>query len=257
VEAFLSPSPILALALALVMILGGNMLEGGTIGAIVQPTAAMIVAGGCAGATWLASSDADLKAMFKLLPRLIRPGGTDRRALLDLLIRVAGVVRKDGMLAVEGILGEVDDPFLNRGLRALVDGLPPEDVHRMLELEVDLEEQRATGGAKVLESAGGYAPTIGIIGAVFGLIHVMHNLADPSKLGEGIAVAFVATIYGVGLANVLFLPLANRLKKVIGDDTQRKEMVLVGLDVIAHGANMRQVEETLLVYMPDARKAAA
>ncbi len=251
----MTPSPFLALALATIMILGGNALEGGTIGAIVQPTAAMIVLGGCAGATWLSASDADMRNMFKLLPRIMRPGGTDRRVLLDFLIKVASVVRKDGMLAVEAMLGEVDDPFLNRGLRALVDGWSPDDVNRMLGLEVDLEEARATGGAKVLESAGGYAPTIGIVGAVFGLIHVMHNLSDPSKLGEGIAVAFVATIYGVAAANVLFLPLANRIKRIIADDSQRREMILVGLEVIAHGANVRQVEETLSVFMPDSGTA--
>jgi chemotaxis protein MotA len=245
----MSLSPILAILLSLVAIIGGNALEGGHFSALVQPTAAIIVMGGTVGAAWLGATDAELKTLRRVLPRVFRANTSDRRKLVEQMVSIAQVVRRDGMLAVENKLGEIDNAFLKKGLGLLVDGNSAEDVAKVLELEVEIETHHEVAAGKILESAGGFAPTIGILGAVLGLIHVMQNLSDPSKLGTGIAVAFVATIYGVGSANVLFIPLGNRMKKMVQEEAEVKNMILNGLEVIASGANPRQVEETLSPYV--------
>jgi chemotaxis protein MotA len=244
-----TPSPILALVVAFGSILLGNYLEGGHIDSLIQPTAGLIVMGGTLGATWLSSTDEEIKHMFKLMPRVVRPGLGDRKALLETLLKVSSVARRDGILAVEAMLPEIKDTFLQRGLRVLIDGYTVDDLRKLLEIDMDITEHHGNAAGKVLETAGGYAPTVGILGAVLGLIHVMSNLSDPSKLGTGIAVAFVATIYGVGAANLLFLPLGARIKKVIAAEIEVKAMVLTGLEVVANGANPRQVEEMLTPYV--------
>lgn len=245
----MTPSPILALLTAFGMILLGNWMEGGHIDALIQPTAGMIVLGGTIGATWLASTDAEIKLLFKLMPRVVMPKLADRRVLLDTMLKVASVSRRDGILAVESMLPEIGDDFLKRGLRVLIDGYSLTDLQKLLELDMDVTEHHGNAAAKVFETAGGFCPTVGILGAVLGLIHVMSNLSDPSKLGTGIAVAFVATIYGVGAANLVFLPLGSRIKKIIAADVECKAMVLSGLEVIASGANPRQLEEMLTPYV--------
>ncbi|MES2640702.1 MAG: flagellar motor protein [Myxococcota bacterium] len=239
---------VFAIVLSLVCILGGNSLEGGHLSSLVQPTAALIVFGGTVGATWLAATPTEVKTLARLMKRIVFPGLADRARTTEDLLRVASVVRREGMLAVEGQLSEVHDATLRRGLQMLVDGTPGQDVQLMLELEADLEEHHACAAAKLLETAGGFAPTIGIIGAVLGLIHVMQNLTDPSKLGTGIAVAFVATIYGVGFANLLFLPLGTRLKKIVQAEAEDRAMVLTGLAAIVTGSNARQIGERLAPY---------
>lgn len=241
-------SPILALVLALGMILVGNALEGGHISSLVQPTAAFIVFGGTIGATWLASPNAELKGMFKLLPRIIKKGGADRPALSKALRNVATVVRRDGMLAMERMLPTIEDEFLKQGLRGLIDGNAPEEVEKQLDMESMMIEEKGLASAKVFETAGGYAPTIGIIGAVLGLIHVMRSLDDPTKIGGGIAVAFVATVYGVGAANIVFLPLGNRMKKIVLEDSETRAMVLTGISLIGAGASTRRVGEVLAAF---------
>jgi chemotaxis protein MotA len=250
-------TPIFAIVLSLGMILGGNALEGGHLSALIQPTAFMIVLGGTLGATWLGTTTAELKLLAKLLKRVIRPGLADRGKLVDDMVRVSNTARREGMLAVEAMLPEVQDPYLQRGLRMLVDGSSADDVRRALEPELDLEEHHGTQAGKILESAGGFAPTVGILGAVLGLIHVMQNLSDPSKLGAGIAVAFVATIYGVGFANLLFLPLGSRVKKIVAMEAEGRGMVLLGLEGIASGVNARQIEEMLGAYAGHRAEKAA
>ncbi len=244
----MDPSAIIAIVVGLGFILGGNAMEGGHFSSLVQPTALMIVLGGTVGATWLASPNAELKLAFKLCKRIVFPGHSDRQKLLDDMVKVSTVARREGMLAVENLLGEIPDPFLVRGLRMLVDGASAEDVKRVLEPEMELDEHHGTQAGKVFETAGGFCPTIGILGAVLGLIHVMSNLADPSALGAGIAVAFVATIYGVGFANLLFIPMGSRIKKIVSTDAETRQMVLLGLVGIAAGVNARQVEEMLSAF---------
>lgn len=252
----MTPSPILALITGIGMILLGNYLEGGHIDSLIQPTAALIVLGGTAGATWLASTDDEIKLLVKLLPRVVKPGLPDRKQLLEQLLKVAGVVRRDGVLAVEAMLPEIQDEFLKRGLRVMVDGYSAQDLRKLMELDMELTEHHGNSSAKILESAGGYCPTVGILGAVLGLIHVMNNLDDPSALGPGIAVAFVATIYGVGASNLIFLPLGARIKKIIGGEVEAKNMVLTGLEVIANGSNPRQVEEMVTAFVGHAHHPA-
>lgn len=245
----MTPSPILALLTGVGMILLGNFLEGGHIDSLIQPTAALIVLGGTVGATWLASTDDEIKLLFRMMPRIVKPGLPDRKLLLEQLLKVAGVVRRDGVLAVEAMLPEIQDEFMKRGLRVMVDGYSAQDLRKLMELDMDLTEHHGNAAAKIFETAGGFCPTVGILGAVLGLIHVMNNLSDPSALGPGIAVAFVATIYGVGAANLVFLPLGSRLKKVIGAEVEAKNMVLTGLEVIANGSNPRQVEEMVTAFV--------
>ncbi len=253
----MDPSALIAIVVGLGFILAGNAMEGGHFSSLVQPTAFMIVMGGTAGATWLASPNAEIKLAFKLCKRVLFPGFSDRQKLLDDMVRVSTVARREGMLAVENLLGEIPDPFLVRGLRMLVDGASADDVKRVLEPELELEEHHGTQAGKVFETAGGFCPTIGILGAVLGLIHVMSNLADPSALGAGIAVAFVATIYGVGFANMLFIPLGSRIKKIVATDAETRQMVLLGLVGIAAGVNARQVEEMLSAFTHGQAKKAA
>lgn len=244
----MDPSPILAIVTGLGLILLGNMLEGGHISSLIQPTAAIIVLGGTVGATWLASTNEEIKLLVKMFKKVVFPGKTNRRQLLEDMVKVSTVVRREGMLAVEGLIEQIQDDFLKRGLRMLVDGASAEDVKRVLEPEIDIEEHHGSNAGKVMETAGGFAPTIGILGAVLGLIHVMQNLSDPSKLGAGIAVAFVATIYGVGFANLLFIPLGNRIKKLCAAEAETRQMILAGVLGIAAGVNARQIEEMLSAY---------
>lgn len=244
----MDPSAIIALVIALGSIIGGNALEGGHLSALVQPTAALIVVGGTIGATCFASTTAELKLLVKLASRVLFPRHPDLGKLTEAMVKVSTVARREGMLAVEGMLTEIDDDFLRRGLQMLVDGATGEDVKRVMEPEIEVTEHHGTNAGKVLETAGGFAPTIGILGAVLGLIHVMNNLADPSKLGSGIAVAFVATIYGVGFANILFLPFGTRIKKIVAKDAEIRFMVLAGILGIAAGANTRQIEDMLAAF---------
>jgi chemotaxis protein MotA len=244
----MDPSPILALVTGIGLILLGNMLEGGHLSSLMQPTAAIIVLGGTIGATWLASTNDEIKLMMKLMKKVNNPGKNNRQQLLEEMVKVSTVVRREGMLAVEGLIEQIQDDFLKRGLRMLVDGASAEDVKRVLEPEIDINEHHGTNAGKVLETAGGFAPTVGILGAVLGLIHVMQNLSDPSKLGSGIAVAFVATIYGVGFANILFIPLGSRIKKIVANEAETQQMVLAGVLGIAAGVNARQIEEMLQAY---------
>jgi chemotaxis protein MotA len=253
----MDPSAILAIVVALGLILGGNAVEGGHIGALIQPTAFLIVMGGTIGATWLGSTNHELKLAAKLCKRVLFPGHANREKLLEDMVKVSTIARREGMLAVENQLGDIADPFLVRGLRMLVDGASGEDVKRVLEPELELDEHHGTAAGKVFETAGGFCPTIGILGAVLGLIHVMSNLADPRALGAGIAVAFVATIYGVGFANILFIPLGSRIKKIVATDAETRQMVLLGLVGIAAGVNARQIEEMLAAFAPHHAKKAA
>ena len=152
------------------------------------------------------------------------------------------------MLNLERYLAEVKDPFIGKAMRLIIDGIDPYKVRAILEIDISVYERRERQAVKIWEAAGGYAPTIGILGAVLGLIHVMENLAEPSKLGSGIAVAFVATIYGVGLANLVFLPIANKLKSLVMHEVAKREMIVELFCSIASGDNPRVIQERLDAY---------
>jgi chemotaxis protein MotA len=172
----------------------------------------------------------------------------DWAGLMDQIIDLAGVARRDGVLALEQKLGTIKDPFLKRAVGFIVDGVDAAVARDALETEIQHAFEEGTVAAKVWESAGGYSPTVGILGAVLGLIHVMENLADPSKLGSGIATAFVATVYGVGVANLLFLPMANKIKRKLGLERELQTMVAEGILSIQAGLNPRVLEEKLRAY---------
>ncbi len=241
---------ILGLVLALGSIIGGQILEGGHIGSIMQLTAFIIVIGGTIGAICVQNPlSVVLKAFSSLSLAIVSPH-IDNKGTIKLILDLANISRKQGLLALEGKLKDIHDPFMKKGIQLIVDGTEPKAVHEILEIEVEHHEEQGVHAAKVWEAAGGYAPTVGIIGAVLGLIHVMENLADPSKLGGGIAVAFVATVYGVGAANLFFLPLANKIKFKLKEEAGSRNVIIMGLVGLAQGENPRLLQEKLESFLP-------
>ncbi|ACL65905.1 MotA/TolQ/ExbB proton channel [Anaeromyxobacter dehalogenans 2CP-1] len=230
------------------LILLGQALEGGHVGSLLQATAALIVFGGTFGAVLVAFPRRDVGRALSQLKLVFAERKVDLGALSRELVEYAGVARRDGVLALEAKLPGIPDPFLRRALQLVVDGVDASVTRSTLEAAVDAEYEEHAVGAKVWEAAGGFAPTIGILGAVLGLIHVMENLSDPSKLGGGIAVAFVATVYGVGSANVLFLPFATKMKRKLGAERDRKTLITEGVLAIQEGINPRVLEEKLRAY---------
>lgn len=237
------------LAISLIAIVGGQILEGGGVGSLVQPTALMIVLGGTLGAVLLQSPFHIFWRGLQMARWVWIPPVIEQKKLVDQIIQWSQISRREGLLQLENQLNQVRDPFVRKGLQLLVDGADPEHIRGLLEVDVDTFEDEWRQSAKIWESAGGYSPTIGILGAVMGLIHVMENLSDPTKLGSGIAVAFVATIYGVGLANLVYLPIASKLKYYISRMVASKEMLIDGLVGIAVGDNPRIIESRLKGYM--------
>lgn len=239
---------VLGLVLGIVAIVGGQVLEGGHVGSLSQPTALLIVLGGTMGAVMLQSPYATFIRGVKMVRWVWYPPVVDHQQLIKQVASWSQVSRREGLLALENVMNQLKDDFARKGLQLLVDGAEPERLREVLEVEINTYEQELKLSARIWEAAGGYSPTIGILGAVLGLIHVMENLSEPSKLGAGIAVAFVATIYGVGLANLVFLPMANKLKAHIARLVVRREMIVDGLVGIANGDNPRIIENRLRGY---------
>ncbi|HRF29950.1 MAG: flagellar motor protein [Azonexus sp.] len=237
------------LAIGLVAIIGGQILEGGHVGSLVQPTALLIVLGGTLGAVLLQSPFHIFRRGMAMAKWVWVPPVIEQKRLMEQILTWSQLSRREGLLALENQIPRVKDEFTKRGLQLLVDGADPERIRELLEVEIDTFEDEWRQSAKIWESAGGYSPTIGILGAVMGLIHVMENLSDPTKLGAGIAVAFVATIYGVGLANLVYLPIAGKLKYYIGRMVATREMLIDGLVGIAVGDNPRIIEGRLRGYL--------
>ncbi|MDE1547175.1 flagellar motor protein [Dechloromonas agitata] len=237
------------LAIGLVAIIGGQILEGGHVGSLVQPTALLIVLGGTLGAVLLQSPVHVFRRGIVMAKWVWVPPVIEQKRLIEQILVWSQLSRREGLLALENQMPRVKDEFTKRGLQLLVDGADPERIRELLEVEINTFEDEWRQSAKIWESAGGYSPTIGILGAVMGLIHVMENLSDPTKLGAGIAVAFVATIYGVGLANLVYLPIAGKLKYYIGRMVSTREMLIDGLVGIAVGDNPRIIEARLKGYL--------
>lgn len=237
---------IIGLLVGLTAILLGQLLEGGHIGSLMQFTAFLIVVGGTMGAVMLQSSMRVFLDGMAMLRWVIIPPKVDPRATLDNLLSWSQQARRGGLLALEPLIEDQPDLFQRRGLQMLVDGAEPEILREALEMDLSAYEDHQTEAAKVWMAAGGYSPTIGILGAVMGLIHVMENLSDPSRLGAGIAVAFVATIYGVGGANLVFLPISNKLRYLVKKQVSEKELFIQGVIAIANGENPRIIEAKLL-----------
>ena len=226
-------------------ILLGQLLEGGSLHSILQFTAAVIVFGGTLGATLVSFSLKDVKRAFSSLRDVFLDNEPPIEDTISLITRLAYKARKDGIMSLEDDVEHVSDPFLRRGLGLAVDGTNPHTLRSMLDAESLSRDDIDELPARVYEAAGGYAPTIGILGAVLGLIHVMENLTDPAKLGAGIAVAFVATVYGVGSANLIFLPIAAKLRSRAARSAKRRELVLEGILAIQEGMNPRLIDQKL------------
>jgi chemotaxis protein MotA len=240
---------LLGLILAFGAILGGNALEGGHIGSLIQLTAFIIVLGGTIGAVMVQTPMAVFIRSIRMSAWVVMPPKLGGDQVIEKIVGWSQIARKDGLLGLEPLAEGEADQFSKAGLQLLVDGTEPEAIRNILEVEVAAKEHFDTQAAKVYDGLGGYCPTVGIIGAVMGLIHVMQNLSDPSKLGGGIATAFVATIYGVGLANLLFLPMGNKIKSVVHDQTQIRTMAIEGIVSIASGDNPRNIETKLHGYL--------
>ncbi len=245
------------LVLALGGILGGLILEGGRIQDVSQITAAMIVLGGTIGAVMVTTPLSVLINAAGKLGSLFLDRSQPPRSLIDEIIGYAAKARKHGVVALEQDAETAADPFLRKALGLAVDGTDLQEIRKMMDLEIALEEHRGEAEAKVYEAAGGYAPTVGIIGAVLGLIQVMKHLENIEEVGKGIAVAFVATVYGVGSANIFFLPAANKLKSRLRETIQMRELVLEGVVGIVEGLNPKLIRVKLEAYIGPGKPAKA
>lgn len=236
-------------------IIGGLLLEGGSIHDIAQHTAALIVVGGTLGAVMINTPMATLLGAIRRLKHVLMEPSVNTGALIEEIIGYAAKARKSGLVSLEADSEQASNPFLRKGLTLAVDGCDIQELRKMMELEIELEEGRAHADAHVFESAGGYAPTIGIIGAVLGLIQVMKKLSDTEQIGHGIATAFVATVYGVAVANILLLPAANKIKARARQETELKELMLEGISAIVEGLNPKLVRSKLDAYAPTSAKS--
>jgi chemotaxis protein MotA len=239
------------LLLAVGGILLGMTLEGGKIAQIMQPTAAIMVLGGTIGAIMLQFPLAVVLQAFGRLGSVFFVKGTDPSAQIGQMVSFANKARKDGVVSLDSEVQKVTDPFLKKSLMLAVDGTEPQELRKMMELDLDNKAEHEEHLPKVFEAAGGFAPTVGIIGAVIGLIQVMQHLDDINEVGKGIAVAFVATIYGVALANLFFLPSSGKIKIRIREEQIGREMILEGVISILEGMNPRMLETKLKGYLAE------
>lgn len=242
-------STIPALLLALVAVVGGHLLDGGELGTLLHGTALLIVVGGSASAILLQTPRPVIRRGLELA-RCLRDEGPDPvEPLIEDMLGYSRLTRRDGFLALEPAALSESEPFQRLALEMLVDGVEPEELRKTLSLDLETFESRERQAGRIWESAGAYAPTMGILGAVMGLIQVMQNLSEPSALGSGIAVAFVSTLYGVGFANLFLLPLANRIKAHIVEEVRRRRMLIEGFCAVAAGNNPRVVERRMRGYV--------
>ena len=240
---------VVAIILAFISLIGGSILKGSGVAALLSGAAFMIVVVGTIAAICLHTPGGTLKRALAIVKWVFMPPRDDPHKTLERVVDWSQTARKQGLLALESAVENEPDAFIKKGLQMLVDGTEPETLRGVLEVEIEAREHHDLAAAKVFEGAGIYAPTMGIIGAVLGLMSVMKNLADPSKLGVGIAAAFVATIYGIGLANLFLLPMAAKLKAIVQDRARQQQMLVEGLVAIANGENPRNIEARLSGYL--------
>jgi chemotaxis protein MotA len=254
---FVDIASIIGLVLGFTAIVGGALFEGLHLGSIAQPTAALIVLGGTLGATLVSFPMRTARSALAAVWHVLLEKKGNSAAVVDEILSYAIRARKDGLLSLDSRIATASDDFLKKAMKLAVDGTDAKVLRDTMEIELDHIDEQGELDAKVFEAAGGFAPTIGIIGAVLGLIHVMENLSDPSKLGAGIAVAFVATVYGVGSANLILLPFASKLKVKHRRTLAAKEMMLEGVIGIMEGVNPKIIEEKLKGYLPAEERRAA
>lgn len=236
---------VIGVVLAIIALIGGSVLKGAGLAGLWSPAAFLIVIVGTVAAIMLQTPMVTARRALKIVRWVFQPPVQDRGAVIAQIVGWSSTARKQGLLGLEAEVQAQPDPFLRKGLQMVVDGVEPEMIRQMLEIELQGQEHSDLAAARVYEGMGIYSPTLGIIGAVLGLMAVMQNLADPSKLGHGIAAAFTATIYGIGAANLILLPVASKLKGVINEQTQARDMMIEGLIAIAQGENPRNIETRL------------
>jgi len=239
------PTFVVGLLIALLCILGGLVLEKGEVRDVTQVTAALIVFGGTIGAVVVATPKSALVSAMKRGPSVLWGSAEEPAALVEKLVGYSVAVRRGGTAAIEAEVDEIQERFLKKGMMLLVDGFTASEIRTLLEVDMVLSEQEADNDAKVFDAAGGYAPTIGIIGAVLGLMQVMKHLDNIQDVGRGIAIAFVATVYGVGIANLIFLPMASKIRTQTRMAAKTHEMIIEGVVAIQEGKNPRVLRQLL------------
>ncbi|QGZ39269.1 chemotaxis protein MotA [Pseudoduganella flava] len=244
-------SSVAGLLLALAGLIVGQALEGGKVSSLVQPAAFAIVVIGTFGAVLLQTRPATLRRGIMMITWIFRPPADTRQVLARDIQAWNQTVRREGPLALERHMNNARDAFLMKGLRMIVDGIQPDKLRQLLDTEITAYETAERQAVRIWESAAGYSPTIGILGAVLGLIHVMENLSDPARLGPGIAVAFVSTIYGVGLANLFFYPIANKLKNIVTAQVHQQEIAAAVFHDISMGDFSRIMDERIATLLKD------
>lgn len=236
---------VIGFPLAFVVLIVGSILKGSGVAALWGPAAFVIVILGTISSILVQTPLATFKHAMAIAKWVFKPPMIESAVMIQRIVDWSNAARKQGLLALEASVEAETDTFIRKGLQLLVDGAEPDMIRSVLEVDLTTKEHFDLQGAKVFEGMGIYAPTLGIIGAVMGLMAVMANLADPSKLGHGIAAAFVATIYGIGAANLFLLPMASKLKSVIADQVRMREMIIEGLISISRGENPRNIEVKL------------
>jgi chemotaxis protein MotA len=247
-------SSIIGLVVCFLGLMAGATMEGAPVMAVLNPSAMLIVLGGTLGVTILGTSFDRIKAIPVLYKKVFMAEEFDLRARVSELVGFAEKARRDGLLALDDELSTVHDDFMRRGLQLVVDGTDPDMVAEVLDSEVESMKRRHAAGAQPFEKAGGFAPTMGIIGTVFGLVHVLENLDEPATLGPAISAAFIATLLGVGIANVIFLPTANRLKQLSNAEREFRMLTIEGILGIQSGDNPRVLSDKLLTFVPPAER---
>lgn len=242
---------IIGIIVGFAALIGGFLLEGGQVGGLLQGAAALIVFGGTAAAVAISFPWKRLRTLPEALKMAFVPPAMNAEQLIDDLADMSYTARRSGMLALEKTAESHENPFMREGLGLIVDGGDQPLIRRILELEIDKRQERFDGYAKIFESAGGYAPTMGIIGTVMGLIRVLGSLAEPANLGSSIAVAFIATLYGVASANLIFLPIASKIRARGEEEVQVMEMMLEGLLAVQNAENPNLVRKKLTTYLDD------
>ncbi|WP_159885478.1 flagellar motor protein [Paenibacillus puerhi] len=248
---------LIGLLIGLAALAGGYLWDGGHLDALIVPSAMLIVFGGTIGAVIVSFPRSQLSQFGKALSMAFKEHRRDPRESIEELVDMAAIARREGVLALENRAQEHEDPFLKDALMMVVDGTDPELTRQILELEIDAVEHQHEGWAKIFEAAGGYAPTMGIIGTVMGLIHVLGNLSDPGSLGPAIAVAFAATLYGVASANVIYLPIASKIKIRSQLQITEMELMLEGILALQAGENPQLIKKKLYSFIHAPHKTTA
>src|ERR1700743_1630532 len=250
-------STAIGIGVAIAGLLLGALMEGSQIAAFIDPPAILIVFGGTLGATLASTSMESIKRIPSLYKRAMSAGHQDLSCRVDLLVSLAEKARREGLLALESGVADLEDEFTRKGLQLVVDGTEPEVILQVLENEIDGASGRAAADRAIFEKAGGFAPTMGILGTVLGLVHVLQNLDQPATLGPATSVAFTATLYGAASANVVFLPVASKLHHIADAETSLRELTIEGLLAIQAGDNPRVVADKLEAFVPTETRSRA